>query len=103
MKSRRTFTLFTCCITNSVFLRSNAVVGVRQISESSGSRGLSRENSGEGHRNVPPSTKPDSSRRPSDVLGNVAVAVKQLSRDEWETKMKGIVEEFLNNRDVKVS
>ncbi|KAF6027581.1 EIF4G3 [Bugula neritina] len=64
-------------------------------------RGPSRENSVEGRRNVPPSTRPDSSRRPSDVPGKVAVAVKQLSREEWETKMKGIVEEFLNNRDVK--
>jgi len=79
------------------------VAAARQISRSSGSRGPSRENSVEGRRNVPPSTRPDSSRRPSDVPGKVPVAVKQLSREEWETKMKGIVEEFLNNRDVKVS
>ena len=71
----------------------------RQISRGSGSRGPSRENSVEGRNMRTPTPTRNLGTRSS---AQAAPVVKQMSREDWETKMASVVDEYLHNKDIKV-
>lgn len=81
--------------------KAKAVSMTRQILRGrvSGSWGLSRETSVEGRKSARPTQAGPISR---SSAFRAPIPVKQFTRDEWSYKIASIIDEYLDNKDIKV-